>query len=335
MSIAVRLCISGMMLDMAHITTLTLNPSVDVLTTTAQVMDTHKLRCTAPEYHPGGGGINVARVVHRLGGSVQALWLGGGSTGVQLADMLDAEGVAHRCMATAQATRMGFSVHETQSGRDFRFVMPGPTADPDALTQVLQTLKSTALDSRYWVISGSLPPEAPQDFYADIARLARAQDKRLVLDASGPALMAAMRAGVYMVKPSLREMEEAVGRELPTLLQRVAVARKWLAQSWCALVALSMGPEGALLVTTQGTWHAPGLVVPVRSTIGAGDTFVGAFVSTLDQQYPDTTPDTLCQALRHAMAASAAALSSLGTALCQANEVEALLESVQIISFKD
>ena len=71
-----------MMLDMAHITTLTLNPSVDVLTTTAQVMDTHKLRCTAPEYHPGGGGINVARVVHRLGGSVQALWLGGGSTGV-------------------------------------------------------------------------------------------------------------------------------------------------------------------------------------------------------------------------------------------------------------
>ena len=59
---------------MAHITTLTLNPSVDVLTTTAQVMDTHKLRCTAPQYHPGGGGINVARVVHRLGGSVQALW---------------------------------------------------------------------------------------------------------------------------------------------------------------------------------------------------------------------------------------------------------------------
>ena len=323
------------MLSMAHITTLTLNPSVDVLTTTAQVMDTHKLRCTVPQYHPGGGGINVARVVHRLGGSVQALWLGGGSTGDQLGEMLDAEGVPHQCIASAGPTRMGFSVHETQSGHDFRFVMPGPIADKDALSHILQALRMPTPDNRYWVVSGSLPPEAPPDFYADIARLAQTHHKKLVLDASGPALMAAMRVGVYMVKPSLREMEEAVGRELPTLLQRVAVAREWLAQSWCALVALSMGPEGALLVTTQGTWHAPGLVVPVRSTIGAGDTFVGAFIATLDQHYPDTTPDTLCQALRHAMAASAAALSSLGTALCQANEVEALLESVQIISFKD
>ncbi len=188
MSIAVRCSISGIMPFMAHITTLTLNPSVDVLTTTAQVMDTHKLRCTAPQYHPGGGGINVARVVHRLGGSVQALWLGG----------------------------------------------------------------------------GSLPPDAPPNFYADIAQMARAQQKKLVLDASGP-----------------------------------------------------------------------GLEVPVRSTIGAGDTFVGAFVSTLDQMHPDTSPSTLCQALRHAMAASAAALASLGTALCQAEEVATWLDAVQVISLED
>jgi len=318
------------MLSMAHITTLTLNPSVDVLTTTAQVMDTHKLRCTVPQYHPGGGGINVARVVHRLGGSVQALWLGGGTTGDQLSDMLDVEAVPHQRIVSAHTTRMGFSVHETQSGRDFRFVMPGPIADKDALNHILQALSSPHPDNRYWVVSGSLPPDAPHDFYADIARLAQQHHKKLVLDASGPALMAAMRVGVYMVKPSLREMEEVVGRELPTLPQRVAVAREWLAQSWCELVALSMGPEGALLVTTQGTWHAPGLVVPVRSTIGAGDTFVGAFVATLDQLHPDTSPSTLCQALRHAMAASAAALASLGTALCQASEVATLLDAVQV-----
>jgi 6-phosphofructokinase 2 len=324
-----------MMLCMAHITTLTLNPSVDLLTTTEQVMDTHKLRCTAPLYHPGGGGINVARVVHRLGGSVKALWLGGGSTGDQLSDLLNAEAVPNQRVQCDQATRLGFSVHETQSGRDFRFVMPGPTADPAALSQVLQTLKSTALDSRFWVVSGSLPPQAPQDFYADIARLARVHGKRLVLDASGPAFMAAMRAGVYMVKPSLREMEEVVGRALPTMPQRLAVAREWLAQAWCELVALSMGPEGALLVTHQGAWHAPGLDVPVRSTIGAGDTFVGAFVSALGTMHPDTTPSTLRLALRHAMAASAAALASLGTALCQPEGVAKLLDAVQVISLEN
>ena len=335
MSIAVRCSISGMMLCMAHITTLTLNPSVDVLTTTVQVMDTHKLRCTAPQYHPGGGGINVARVVHRLGGSVNALWLGGGSTGDQLSDMLNAESVPHQRIQCAQATRLGFSVHETQSGRDFRFVLPGPTADPAALSQVLQALSMPTPDCRYWVVSGSLPPEAPQDFYADIAKLAHVQNKKLVLDASGPALMAAMRVGVYMVKPSLREMEEAVGRPLPTMPQRLAAAREWLALGWCEVVALSLGPEGALLVTAQGAWHAPGLDVPVRSTIGAGDTFVGAFVSTVDQMHPDTSPSTLCQALRHAMAASAAALASLGTALCQAEEVATLLDAVQVIPLKD
>ena len=164
-----------MMLCMAHITTLTLNPSVDVLTTTPQVLDTHKLRCTAPQYHPGGGGINVARVVHRLGGSVQALWLGGGSTGDQLSDMLNAEAVPHQRIACAHATRLGFSVHETQSGRDFRFVMPGPTADPQALSRVLQTLRMPNPDCRYWVVSGSLPPDAATNFYADLAQLAQAQ----------------------------------------------------------------------------------------------------------------------------------------------------------------
>ena len=111
---------------------------------------------------------------------------------------------------------------------------------------------------------GSLPPDAPPNFYADIAQMARAQQKKLVLDASGP-----------------------------------------------------------------------GLEVPVRSTIGAGDTFVGAFVSTLDQMHPDTSPSTLCQALRHAMAASAAALASLGTALCQAEEVATWLDAVQVISLED
>jgi len=320
---------------MAHITTLTLNPSVDVLTTTEQVMDTHKLRCSAPEYHPGGGGINVARVVHRLGGSVQALWWGGGSTGDQLSRMLDAEAVPHQQILSAHPPRLGFSVHETQSGRDFRFVLPGPTADKAALNDVLQALRWPNPESRYWVVSGSLPPGPPPDFYADIARLAKELNQKLVLDASGPALMAALRVGVYMVKPSLREMEEVVGRELPTMPQRLAVAREWLAQAGCEWVALSLGPEGALLVSPTSAWHAPGLLVPVRSTIGAGDAFVGAYVATLDRMYPDTSPATHELALRHAMAASAAALASLGTALCQAPDVAALLDAVQVHAWKD
>ena len=321
-----------MMHHMAHITTLTLNPSVDLLTTTPQVMDAHKMRCTSPVYHPGGGGINVARVAHRLGCDVQALWLGGGHAGDQLTALLDDEQMPHLRLEAGQETRQSFAVHETSTARDYRFVLPGPSLEPQALAKGLQTFYQQATASRFWVVSGSLPGGAPESIYAEIARKAQAQGKKLILDASGPALVAAMQEGVFMVKPSLREMEAIAGHALPTTAMRLAQARHWLTQGHSQIVALSLGAEGAMLVTQQGAWLAPSLPVTVRSTIGAGDSFVGGFVAVLDKSHPATDASVLLLAFRQAMAASAAALTSLGTALCQPQDVADLLGDVQISS---
>jgi 6-phosphofructokinase 2 len=324
-----------MMIPMTRTTTLTLNPSVDLLTTTPQVMDTHKMRCTAPIYHPGGGGINVARVVHRLGGAVQAVWLGGGALGQQLAALLAQEELDHRQLVTPQETRLSFSVHENQTARDYRFVLPGPDVDPMVLDPCLQDFYQCAADSLCWVVSGSLAPGMPEGVYADIARQAQAMGKHLIIDASGPALLAALRVGAFMVKPSLREMEEIAGQALPTHALRLAQARQWLAQWPIQIIALSLGAEGAMLVTRDGAWLSPGLPVTVRSTIGAGDSFVGGFVSAMAQVQFNTDPSALLLGFRHGMAASAAALSSLGTALCEAQDVTDLLGRVNISPLTD
>ena len=112
---------------MTDILTLTMNPALDVLTTYDKVESTHKMRCGPTLKHPGGGGVNVARVLHRLGASCLAVYPAGGVTGERHHQLMRAEQVRSHVVPIAQETRESFSVHELSSGQDFRFVLPGPT----------------------------------------------------------------------------------------------------------------------------------------------------------------------------------------------------------------
>lgn len=310
---------------MADIHTLTLNPALDLFTSIDKVTPVHKLRCDSAQTHPGGGGINVARVIHRLGGDVLAWHTAGGVTGRLLSELLAQEEVPARAIAIHGETRESFSVHERQSGQDFRFLLPGPTLSEGEWQGCLQALSAGLPPTARWVIaSGSLPPGAPHDFYARLALAVRQQGAKAVVDTSGPALAAALRAGVYLIKPSLRELQELTGRELSQDGARRDAARQLIDQGGAEVVALSLGEEGALLVTAKEAWRARALDVEVASTIGAGDSFLAALVWALSggKQHED--------ALRHAMAAGAAALLASGTALCRPEDITRLLPLVQI-----
>lgn len=304
------------------ILTLTLNPALDVSTSTDKVMDTHKLRCAAAQYHPGGGGINVARVLQRLGSNCLALYPAGGMNGQRLRELLDLEQVSSQCLTIAGETRESFHVHETASGRDFRFVLPGPTLNPTEWQACLDVVSTLAVPPSWLVASGSLPPGVPADFYAQLTRLARTRGCRVVLDSSGPTLAAALAEGVHLIKPSLRELRELTGLPLDTDAQRLAVARTIISAGQAQIVALSLGEDGALLVTADQALRASAVPVQVESTIGAGDSFVGGLVWALSRQ------TDLAQAFRYAMGAAAAALLTAGTALCQAADVERLARQV-------
>lgn len=303
---------------MARILTVTMNPAVDVFTTTQQVRPTHKLRCTDARRHPGGGGINVARVLHRLGAATLALYPAGGATGHELHRLLRDEQLPHHAMVIAGETRTSFTAHEACSGQDYRFVLPGPRLAETEWQACLAWLAAQRPAPVWLVASGSLPPGVPDDFHARLARLAQTQGSRLVLDSSGPALAAALAQGVDLVKPSLRELRDLTGLPLLTRAEQLAAARGLVTHGQARRVALSLGDQGALLVTAGTAHFAPALPVPVASTIGAGDSFLAGLLWALDR---GDGPDT---ALRYGMAAGAAALLSAGTALSQATDVQRL-----------
>lgn len=310
---------------MTDILTLTMNPCVDIATSTERVQATHKLRCSAPHRHPGGGGVNVARVVHRLGGDCAALYPAGGMTGDLVRRLLDEEGVNSLCIGIGGETRESFSVSEGSSGREFRFVLPGPELLAHEWQTCLHRAVGLDVPPRYLVASGSLPPGVPTDFYARLIRLVKPLGVKVVLDTSGPALAAALEEGVYLFKPSLRELRDLVGKPLETESQWRGAAEQLVERGWAQLLVLSLGVGGAWLVTPEGSCFAPALPIQVVSAIGAGDSFVGAMVWALARGQGAR------DAFRYGVAAGSAALLSKGTGLCDPADVARLYNDVVLI----
>lgn len=310
---------------MTNILTLTMNPALDVLTTYDKVESTHKMRCGPTLKHPGGGGVNVARVLHRLGASCLAVYPAGGVTGERHHQLMRAEQVRSHVVPIAQETRESFSVHELSSGQDFRFVLPGPTMT--ALEcQTCFNFVAAHLPKQFLVLSGGLAPDVPTDFYARLTQLANAQGLRVVLDTTGPALNAALHEGVYLFKPSLRELRDLTGQHLPDEASWKSAAQQLIQNHQTEVVALSLGDQGAMLITATHAWRAQSLSVNVQTTIGAGDSFVAAMVWGLSRGLE------LPLAMRYGMAAGAAALLSPGTALSQASEIHRLVDQVTLQS---
>jgi 6-phosphofructokinase 2 len=303
---------------------LTMNPSVDLATETERVVPTHKLRCGDTLHDAGGGGINVARVLTRLGGECTSLCPTGGSAGHWLETRMREEGIPSVFLPIADETRVSFTVHEHSTGAEFRFVMPGPHLTDGEWQACLSHLEQLPAFPDLLVASGSLPPGAPVDFYARLARLCRERGARLVLDTSGPALAAALAEGVYLFKPNLRELAELSGETLETPEQWLGAARQLIQRGMTEIVALTLGHLGALLVTRDASWRAAPLDIPVASAVGAGDSFVGGMVAALQQRQP------LREAFALGVAAGSATLLSIGTGLCRREDVQRLLPQVQI-----
>lgn len=305
---------------MSQIVTLTLNPAVDVSTAVARLEPTVKLRCGPERRDAGGGGINVARVARRLGAEVTAIHPAGGAVGRQLEALLAAEQIAGRAVRIAGETRESFTVLETTTDREYRFVLPGPHLDTAEWAACLDAVPPAALT----VASGSLPPGVPPDAFARLALRARAAGGRLAVDTSGQPLRRALEAGVWLAKPNLRELRDLTGEALDTGQARLAAARRIVDDGGARMVALSLGAEGALLVSPDGAWGAPALPVRPVSSVGAGDSFLGALVWAL------AGGRAPAEALRWAMAAGSAALLAPGTQLCAADDVRRLAPSVEV-----
>ena len=308
---------------MTDILTVTLNPALDVLTTIDRVSDTHKMRCGPTLKHPGGGGVNVARVLHRLGAKCQAVYLAGNVTGERHRQLMREEGVPCHIVPIAEETRESFTAHETSTGNDFRFVLPGPnvsTAEYEACFDYV----AQHMPKQFLVISGGLAPGVPDNFYARLTTLGKQHGVRVVLDANGAALAEALKTGVYLFKPSLRELRDLSGHDLPDQESQIAAARELIQSGQAEVVALSLGADGARVISATEHWMARSIQVDVQTTVGAGDSFVAGMVWSLARS------ENLVKAFQYGMAAGAAALLAPGTSLSQAADVHQLLPRVVV-----
>lgn len=301
------------------ILSVTVNPALDMATTTPEVAPGPKLRCAAPVEDPGGGGLNVARAIRLLGGQVRTLAALGGATGDRIAALLQAEGIGVEVIPAPGPTRISLSVIEEATGRQFRFVLPGPdwTGGEDALVaRIGAALPAGGIT----VISGSLPPGMAPDLLRRVAA-AHGGVTRLVLDTSGaPLADLAARAvpGLHLLRMDESEAAALAGGALDTLGGTLAFARALVARGVAAQVVVARGAEGSVMVTGGAAWSCVPPRVPVVSTVGAGDSYLGAHVLAMARGLPPP------EALRAGVAAAAAAVMTGATDLCRRADAERL-----------
>jgi 6-phosphofructokinase 2 len=307
-----------------RVVTLTLNPAIDMASTVPVAWPTHKVRTFDEHVDPGGGGVNVARVIHALGGDTLApdvetlaLVLAGGVIGHFLDEMLEYAGVPHRCLPIKGRTRVTTTVHEQATGLEFRFVPEGPEVKEPEWRGMLAALEQT--EAAWVVASGSLPRGVPEDFYAQAACIAARRGQSFVLDSSGAPLKAALGPAITLLKASRNELEHLVGRALADPHVQEDEAMALVCRGKAGMVALTLGAEGALLATATGVYRMAALPGPVRGAVGAGDAFLGAMTFALASC---KTPE---QALAWGIAAARVAVSGVGTARVTREQVEALV----------
>ena len=305
---------------MPHVVTLTLNPAIDKSTAVPRLVPEQKLACAPPKVEPGGGGINVARGLKRLGLDARALFVAGGPPGEALRQLVAREGLAATAVPIAAWTRENLTVVDEASNQQYRFGMPGAALTNAEQAQVLAVLAALRPAPEVLVASGSLPPGVAPGFMGDIARWARQAGAKLVVDTSDEALRCAVAEGAYLIKPNLGELSKLAGVESLDSESAAEAAQGIIAQGKCEIVVVSLGAAGACLVTRDVAEHIAAPAVKKQSTVGAGDSMVAGMVFALCQGRP------VREAVRLGVACGTAATMNPGTELFHKADAERLFQ---------
>ncbi|WP_338407335.1 1-phosphofructokinase family hexose kinase [uncultured Flavobacterium sp.] len=302
------------------IITLTVNPSLDKSTEFTGLVAEQKIRCKTPQYDAGGGGINVSKAISRLGGTSLCVFTSGGSPGIKLEELVQKEEIPIKTISTQNWTRENLVTLDINTNSQYRFCFPGSSISDTEKETIVQTIQE--LKPKYLVASGSLNEGLSTDFYQHIADLAIASGTKLIIDTSGEALKKVLKKGVYLVKPNIGELAKLIGVERLEMDEVVPAARKLIEKESAEIVVVSLGAHGAVLVTATQTEFVLAPDVIKKSTVGAGDSMVGAMVWALSQN------KSLKEVVQWGVACGSAATMNEGTQLFKLEDAKRLFQEL-------
>ncbi|MBR6058231.1 MAG: 1-phosphofructokinase family hexose kinase [Victivallales bacterium] len=305
------------------ITCFTLNLSIDrryVVENARMGAANRVMECTAT---PGGKGLNVTHTVQELGEDVVAAGIAGGDHGNFIEHALDREGIHHHFTRVAGESRCCINIFDAATGTQTEYLEPGLQVTQDGYNAFLKDFDELSAKSDVITMSGSLPRGLPVDTYATLIQ--RVPSKRIFLDASGVALVNALPAHPFYIKPNESELAAVVGHPLQSNTEMKEVAQK-LHDDGIACVAFTLGARGAMLCCGDGFFMATPPSIKTVNTVGCGDSFTGAFAVAVKRGF--TPPE----ALRFAVGVSAACAMSSGTGELHIENVNDILPKVSLKS---
>lgn len=302
--------------------TVTLNPALDKTVEIPSLTVDAVNRITSMRTDPGGKGINVSKVIQKLGGASVAAGILGGDTGRAILSALTEMGLTTLFHFVEGETRTNMKIIDPDNHTNTDINEPGVTVSEEILEKLLEELLAKVTKEDIVVISGSMPKGSPKDTYYTWTKAFREKGAKVILDADGDLLKAGLKASPYLIKPNNHELGALTGRALETPEEIAETAAELMKEYGIGKVVVSMGGDGAVYVTKDKTIYAEGLKVPVGSTVGAGDSVVAALAVSEEEG------KTLEETVRLSTAVGAANVMCSGTQAAEYEVVKTLLPKV-------
>ncbi|HIZ75077.1 MAG TPA: 1-phosphofructokinase [Candidatus Mediterraneibacter stercoravium] len=302
--------------------TVTLNPALDKTVEIPSLTVDAVNRITSMRTDPGGKGINVSKVIGKLGGNSIAAGILGGDTGRAILSALESMGLTTCFHFVEGETRTNMKIIDPEAHTNTDINEPGVTVSEEILGELLTELLGKVTEKDIVVISGSMPKGSPQDTYYTWTKAFREKGAKVILDADGELLKAGLKASPYLIKPNNHELSALTGKTLETPKELEETARSLMKEYGIEKTVVSMGGAGALYVTADETIYAEGLKVPVGSTVGAGDSVVAALA--VAEESGMSLEETVCLST----ATGAANVMCSGTQAAEYEVIEKLIPKV-------